>query len=250
MRFDKKVVIVTGGGSGMGRATSLAFAAEGADVTVADVNDVGGNDTVKMIQAKGGSARFIHTDVSKRPSVDALVDSVVSSQKRLDVYFSNAGVADAFEPCIETSDEQWLRVMGINLSGCFYGARAALPHLIKTGGNIIMTTSVAAVRAKAGGSAYTASKHGVHGLISQLAYEYASQGVRINGVAPGAIKTNVLSREIMEDPKTDAFIRENTPMGRWGKPEEIAAAVLFLASSDASFITGAMLPVDGGWVVK
>jgi meso-butanediol dehydrogenase/(S,S)-butanediol dehydrogenase/diacetyl reductase len=140
----------------------------------------------------------------------------------------------------------WNRVIGINLSGCFYGARAALPHLIKSKGNIVMTASVASFKGMTADSAYTASKHGVLGLINQIACEYGTQGVRVNGVAPGAIHTNI-APDVMSDPNVIEMIKTVTPLGRWGTSEEIANGVLFLASEEASYITGTLLRIDGGW---
>ncbi len=248
-RFKGKAVIVTGGGSGIGRATSLAFASEGANVIVADIGEKSGLETVAIILQFGGSAQFIATDVSKVDSVNAMVDASVAALGKLDVYFSNAGIIDGFAPCEQTSDELWHRIININLAGCFYGARAALPHLAKTKGNIVMTSSIAGLGAMAGGTAYTASKYGVVGLINQIACECAAQGVRVNGVAPGPVATNMLA-DAPEGLDVEAWIKAVTPMGRFGKPEEIALPVLFLASDDASFITGTLLRVDGGWRSK
>lgn len=248
-RFQNKVVIATGAGSGIGRATAIAFAREGARVVVADIAEADGRGTVALISKAGGQASFTAVDVGKVGSVNALVSSTVEAFGQLDVYFSNAGVFDNFAPCAQTSDDLWTRVIGINLSGCFYGARAALPHLVKTKGNIVMTASVAATGAMAGGTAYTASKHGVGGLINQLAVEFAVQGVRVNGVAPGAIRTNI-ARDMPDMAGIDEGIKAATPLGRWGEAEEIAGPVLFLASAEASFITGTLLRVDGGWRSK
>jgi NAD(P)-dependent dehydrogenase (short-subunit alcohol dehydrogenase family) len=248
-RFKDKVVIVTGGGAGIGEATAIAFAHEGAQVVVADISEAQGSATVAAIHVNGGKAVFTATDTGDAASVNTLVESAVKAFGQLDVYFSNAGIIDGFAPCSQTTDDIWSRVIDINLSGYFYGARAALPHLIKSKGNIVMTASVAGLGALTGGTAYTASKHGVAGLIHQIACEVAAQGVRVNGVAPGPVMTSMARAQPNLDDVT-AWVKGGTPMGRWGEPEEIAAAVLFLASDAASFITGTMLRVDGGWRSK
>ena len=249
-RFENKVVVVTGGGSGIGRATAIAFAREGARVVVADINDIGGNETVALIRAANGQADFVEVDVGNAGSVNAMVGFAISTHGRLDVLFSNAGVLDGLSPCAQTTDELWARVVAVNLSGCFYCARAALPHLAKTGGNIVMTASVAALGALAGGTAYTASKHGVAGLVNQLACEFAAQGVRVNGVAPGGVRTPMTLVVAAKLVNAEELTKAVTPLGRLAEPEEIAAPVLFLASNEASFITGTMLRVDGGWRSK
>ena len=248
-RFKDKVVIVTGAGSGIGRATAIAFAREGAQVVVADIIEADGRETLSMITAASGKAIFTAVDVGKAESVNALIESTVAAFGKLDVLVSNAGILDAFAPCSTTTDDVWSRVIAVNLSGCFYGARAALPHLAKTKGSIVMTASIAAIGGMAGGTAYTASKHGVAGLVNQIACECAAQGVRVNGVAPGSITTNI-GRGL---PVVDDVIKwaiAATPLGRFGEPEEIAMPILFLASNEASFITGTLLRVDGGWRSK
>ena len=245
LRFREKVVIVTGGGSGIGRATALAFAREGAHVAVADVSEKDGLETADTISRNAGISTFFLTDVSQSVSVNNLVASTINTFGRLDVYFSNAGIFDYFTPCMTASDEFWDRLIRTDLSSCFYSARAAFPHLSKTKGSIVMTGSVTSFRSSGAGVAYTAAKHGLVGLVKQLACEFASEGVRVNGVAPGPIHTS-----IVRNVESDATVIAHVPLGRFGKPEEIAEPVLFLASSASSFITGAMLPVDGGWLLK
>ena len=248
-RFKDKIVIVTGAGSGIGRATAIAFAREGAQVVVADIIEADGRETLSMITAASGKAIFTAVDVGKAESVNALIESTVAAFGKLDVLVSNAGILDGFAPCSTTTDDVWSRVIAVNLSGCFYGARAALPHLAKTKGNIVMTASIAAIGGMAGGTAYTASKHGVAGLVNQIACECAAQGVRVNGVAPGSITTNIgRSLPVVDDVIKWAIAA--TPLGRFGEPEEIAMPILFLASNEASFITGTLLRVDGGWRSK
>ena len=249
MRFKDKTVIVTGGGSGIGRATAIAFAREGAKVVVADIVEESAKETVALIHAKAGLAHFIFVDVSDAKSVNALVASTLATFGHLDVYFSNAAVIDAGIHCTETTDALWAKVMGVNLSGCFYGARAALPHLAKTKGNMVITASVASLGAMAGGASYTASKYGVAGLVNQLACEAAVDGVRVNGIAPGGVLTNIFS-EMKNFDEVETMVKAVTPLGRFAQPEEIAEPELFLASGAASFITGTVLRVDGGWRSK
>jgi len=248
MRFKDKVVIVTGAGSGIGRATAAAFAREGAQVVVADIVEKDGLETVRTISDDGGRAAFYLTDVSRSDSTNSLVDWTVEKFGGLDVYFCNAAIFDNFSPCMDTSDELWDRVIRVDLFSCFYGARAAFPHLSKTKGSIVITSSVCGFRALGAGVAYTAAKHGIDGLIKQLACEFASSGVRVNAVAPGPIRTHI-GRDLPKSADSDP-VAERVPLGRWGEPEEIAGPVLFLASSASSFITGATLPVDGGWLSR
>ena len=193
---------------------------------------------------------FILLDAAKVESVNALIENTVKRFGRLDVLFANAGILDGMAPCTQTTDEVWNNVIGINLSGYFYAARSALPHLAKTKGNIVMTASAASLGGGAAGTAYTASKHAIAGLVNQIACEVASLGVRVNGVAPGTILTKLARSLPNLDELTESVVKAVTPMGRWGEPEEIAEPVLFLASDAASFITGTMLRVDGGWRSK
>ena len=249
-RFKDKVVIVTGGGSGIGQATARAFAREGAQVVIADIVERDGRDTAAEIQRNGGKAVFMAVDVSKVDSVNALFEGTIASFGKLDVLFNNAGILDGFANIHNTTDTLWDHVLGVNLSGYFYCARAAIPHLAKTRGNIVMTASVAALGAMAAGLPYTVSKHAVSGLVSQLACEVAAEGIRVNAVAPGAILTQLARSLPNIDELTQGFVKAVTPLGRWGEPEEIAEPVLFLASDAASFITGTLLRVDGGWRSK
>ncbi|MEJ7935750.1 SDR family NAD(P)-dependent oxidoreductase [Sphingobium sp. AN558] len=247
-RFKEKSVIVTGGGSGIGRATAVAFAREGANVLVADIVRDRAEETAQIIRQASGSAEAHQVDVSERAQIDGMFDRAIALFGQLDVYFGNAAVIDMGTPCEDMSDELWHRNISVNLSGCFYGARAALPHLARTKGNIVMTSSVASLGGLAGGVAYTASKYGVTGLVNQLACEVAARGIRVNAIAPGGVLTNIF--EVMDFAGVDEQVKAVTPLGRFAAPEEIAEPVLFLASDAASFITGTLLRVDGGWRSK
>lgn len=245
-RFANKTVIITGGGSGIGKACAESFARDGAQVVVADLAEEGGMQVVEQIKSLGGDALFLQVDTSLWHSVEQLVADTLDAYGSLDVYINNAGVFDGFAKCLDTTDKVWDQVINVNLKGYFHGCRAALPELIKTGGNIVMTASIAGLGAGGGGTAYTASKFGTVGLIKQIACEYADQGVRVNGVAPGGLHTGMT--DIYADDDTVAgLITDRTPLGRWGEPEEVASAITYLASAEAAYITGSILSVDGGW---
>lgn len=248
-RFAGKSVIVTGAGSGIGRATALAFAREGANVLVADIQEGRAAETVRLIQANGGTARPHTVDIADSGQVDVTIRAAVDAFGGLDVLFSNAAVIDRGMPGTDIDNALWADIMAVNVAGTFYAIRSALPHLARSKGNVVVTASVASYGAMAGGAAYTASKHAVVGLVKQFACEAASDGIRINAVAPGGVRTNIF-HGIDDMGAVDAMVRAVTPLGRFAEPEEIAEPVLFLASDAASFITGTVLRVDGGWRAK
>lgn len=248
-RFIDKAVIITGGGSGIGRATAFAFAREGASVLVGDIRDDCAAETVALIEANGGKALPRKVDVSRADEVAQMCDAAVEAFGKLDVLFSNAAIIDKGAPSSQINDDLWARIMGVNLSGTFYAMRAALPHLVRTKGSVVVTASIASVRGMQGGTAYVASKHGVAGLVKQFACEAAADGVRVNAVAPGGVDTNIFDG-MADIPAMRRAVRANTPLGRFARPEEIAEPVLFLASDAASYITGALLEVDGGCSAK
>ncbi|WP_372716247.1 SDR family NAD(P)-dependent oxidoreductase [Immundisolibacter sp.] len=244
-RFDGKSVIVTGGGSGIGAATARAFAAQGAAVMIGDINAKAGEAVAADIRGKGHKAAFIATDTTRKPSVEALVAAAVAASGKLDVVFANAGVFDGFLPFTDIDEALFDRVIGVNVKGYFFTCQAAFEALKKTGGNIVMTASVAGLASGGGGAAYTASKYATIGLINQIGVEAAAHGIRVNGVAPGGVKTG-MTEHLIDDPALAGFISQSTPLARWAEPEEIADAVVFLASDEARYITGTVLRVDGG----
>jgi NAD(P)-dependent dehydrogenase (short-subunit alcohol dehydrogenase family) len=248
-RFDGKSVIVAGGGSGIGAATARAFAAQGAAVMIGDINAKAGEAVAADIRASGHKAAFTAVDTTQKASVEALVAAAVAAHGKLDVVFANAGVFDGFLPFTQIDEALFDRVIGVNVKGYFFTCQAAFEELKKTGGNIVMTASVAGLASGGGGAAYTASKYATIGLINQIGVEAAAHGIRVNGVAPGGVKTG-MTEHLIGDPAVAGFISQGTPLGRWAEPEEIADAVVFLASGEARYITGTVRRVDGGMRAK
>ncbi len=250
-RLPGKTAIVTGGGSGIGRASALLFAREGASVVVSDWQEESGAAVAREIEADGGAATFIRADVSKEDDVRNLIAAAVDTYGRLDVLFNNAGIeGEMNEPTGEASLDTWNRVIAINLTGVFLGCRYAIPEMLRLGGgSIVNMASVAGLVGFAGVPAYAASKGGVVQLTRTAALEYATQGIRVNAVCPGIIDTPMVRRAAPDEASLAAFAQLE-PMGRLGLAEEVAALALFLASDEASFVTGAIIPVDGGYVAR
>jgi NAD(P)-dependent dehydrogenase (short-subunit alcohol dehydrogenase family) len=245
-RFVGQVVIVTGGASGIGRATVLAFAREGARVIVADRDASQGESVAEEVRRADGQAWFHGVDVADGASVRALVETTVAREGRLDVAFNNAGINISGKSLADVEDADFDRVLAVNLRGVFLCMKYEIRAMLSTGGGAIVNT--ASVGAHVGAPqipAYVASKHGVLGLTRSAAIEYAASGIQINAVSPGATATPMLE-EWMKDPKVLEYMAKQSPIGRIAAPEEVAQAVLFLASSEASFVAGHALVVDGG----
>lgn len=250
-QFDGKVALVTGAGSGIGMATSLAFARDGARVLVADVSSEGGERTVRMINEIGGQAIFVRTDVSRPADVQAMVSRAVEAYGRLDFAFNNAGIEGQMVPAVECTEENWDRVIGTNLKGVWLCMKYEIPEMLKQGkGAIVNMSSVAGLVGTRNAAAYCASKGGVVQLTRASALDYAKSGIRINAVCPGAIRTPMVDRVISAQPEMEATIDAAHPIGRMGEPDEIASAVVWLCSDAASFILGHAMPIDGGWVTQ
>jgi NAD(P)-dependent dehydrogenase (short-subunit alcohol dehydrogenase family) len=244
-QFEGRVAMVTGAASGIGRASAIAFAERGALVGVCDVNDDGGRETVALVEAAGGQATYLHTDVGDGTHIAAAVETLVSRYGRLDFAHNNAGV---FSPALvgELEESEFVRVLNVNLTGVFLCMRNQIPHMLAAGsGAIVNTASIWGHIGELGQAAYVASKHGLVGLTKTAAAEYASLGVRVNAVSPGCIDT-AMTQGV--PPEIMSGILARQPIGRFGRPEEVAAAVVWLCSDDASLLAGAIINVDGGYL--
>ena len=249
MRLVNKVAIITGGNSGIGRACAIRFALEGAKIVIGAQDEKKGREVVDFIRKNGGQAVFIKTDVSKESDVKNLIDTAARLFGKVDIMFNNAGIELA-KPVTETSEEELSKVLSVNLKGVFYGCKHVIPVMVKgNGGSIINSASAAGLVGSPNLAAYCASKGGVVLLTKQIALDFAKQNIRVNCVCPGAIETSMIERFIEKSPNPDETrkkLNEMHPLGRMGKPEEVASAALFLASDESSFVTGHALLVDGG----
>lgn len=250
-RLEGKAALVTGSGSGIGRATAVLFAREGARVIVCDVNVSGGEETVAAIQKLGGEARFIRCDISKPAEVEALIRGTVEAFGRLDCAVNNAGISGSMAPTVDYPEEMWDRIMATNLKGVWLCMKQEIQQMLKQGGgSIVNTASAAGLVGVAMASAYVAAKHGVVGLTKAAALEYAKANIRINAVCPGVIRTPMITAAMNDNPELEAAVIAMEPVGRMGEPEETAEALVWLCSGAASFVTGAALSVDGGLVAQ
>jgi len=249
-RFAGKSVLVSGAASGIGRAAAIAFAAEGGRVAVIDRSEADGRKTVATIQESGGEAIFIRADVSRAADCRAMVEAAVKAHGGLHVAFNNAGIERHGYATADVEEAAWNEVVAVNLTGVFLAMKHEIPALLASGGGaIVNTSSVGGLVGNPGLSAYCAAKFGVIGLTKVAALEYATQGIRVNAVCPGGTATPMLANWFQE-PGVEEHVKALHPLARWARPEEIARAVLFLASDDASYMTGHAMPVDGGMTAQ
>lgn len=251
--MEEKVVFITGGGSGIGRAISMAFAAEKAKVAIADVSHETGNETVRLIKKNGGEAVFLSCDVSQTEDVSGAIRNTVKVFGRLDYAVNNAGISGEHYSVVDYPEKVWNRVLGVNLTGVWLCMKYEIPRMLKQGrGAIVNVASIAGLAANRGASPYVASKHGVVGLTKAAALEFAKQGIRINAICPGITDTPLIQNAMAEVPAEikNVFSGEKIPMGRTALPEEIAGAALWLCSKAASFVTGHALVIDGGMLAE
>jgi len=247
MRFDHKCALVTGGGSGIGRAVCLAFACEGADIGVADVSPEGAEATAQAVRKSGRKAIPLRVDVTDPASVQAMVNQAVGTLGRIDMLVNSAGVREIV-PFLQLPFAEWQRVIATNLTGTFLCSQAVAQHLVAQGrgGKIVNLASVAGLMAVPNRAAYVSSKHAVVGLTKEMAMELADKNIQVNAVAPGVVET-AMTAAYFDKPEIVASLNKVHPAGRWAQPEEIAGLILFLASPEADFITGATFPIDGGF---
>lgn len=248
-RLKNKIAIITGGGSGIGRSTCLLFAQEGAKIVVADYVADGGSETVRQIKAAGGEASFVLTDVAKSADVQNMIATTVKTYGRVDILFNNAGIEGPSSKLANYKEEDWDRVIAIDLTAVYLGMKYVIPEMLKQGGGVIISTaSVAGIVGFPGSGAYSAAKAGVINMTRMVALEYADKNIRVNCICPGIIDTPMVDRVVGGRPKERVVKAE--PVGRLGRPEDIANAALFLASDESSFATGAPFIIDGGYVAR
>ena len=249
MRLADKVAIITGAGGGIGRATAILFAQEGAKVVVVDYVPQGGLETVEMITRNGGEAIFVETDVSKAAAVEKMVRTAVDTYGRIDILFNNAAITIPAS-VVDATEEVWDKTMEVDLKGVFLPSKYAIPHIIKGGGgSVINTASMCGLVASTNQAPYSAAKGGVIALTRQMAIDYAAHNIRVNSICPSEVRTPMFLGFINRAPDPEKKMQElvaRIPLGRVAEPDEIAHAALFLASDESSYVTGVTLPVDGG----
>lgn len=255
--FSQKVALITGGSSGIGKATALAFAKKEAKVVIAGRRKLEGEATIRLIQKQGGDAIFIPTDVSKAVEVESLVSSIVNHYGSLDIAFNNAGIQGPLKKMIDCTEAEFDSVVNVNLKGVWLSMKYEISQMLKQGHGVIVNTSSSfGLLGAPTASFYSATKHGVEGLTKSAALEYAKSGIRVNAVSPGSIETPMLDRyfansKLFRNPeKARREDKQLHPLGDFGKPEEVADAVLWLCSNQSSFVTGHSLAVDGGYIIQ
>lgn len=250
MKLANKVALITGAGSGMGKSAALLFANEGAKIAAVDINEGQVKEAVSTITAKGGQAIALRADVSKSEDVQRMVDETIAALGVPTILYNNAGIEGGSNFLADFPEEEFDRVIAINLRGVFLGMKYVLPHMVKAGGgSVINTASIAGLVAVRGGVAYAAAKAGVIAMTRVAALEYGRYNIRVNAICPGAIETPMAQRIRKGQPPNPKVIDRISVLGRMAEPEEIAKVALFLASDDASFATGAPFIIDGGWTV-
>jgi NAD(P)-dependent dehydrogenase (short-subunit alcohol dehydrogenase family) len=246
-----KVAIVTGGSTGIGRASALAFARRGASVVIADVNDEAAEEAVELVKAEGADARYVRTDVTDSAQVAAMVEQTVGAFGRLDYAHNNAGMSGMSAGVVDCTEEQWNHTIALNLTGVFLSMKHEIPKMLVAGGGaIVNTSSGAGLVGFAALPAYVASKHGVIGLTKSAALELVRAGIRVNAICPGTTRTPMIENYIGGDPQMEKLMTMASPLGRMAKPEEMAEAAVWLCSDAASFVNGVALPVDAGAVAQ
>lgn len=249
MTTSAKIAVVTGAGSGIGRASSLKLAKDGAKIVAVDFNKETGEETVRLIQEQGGEAFFVEANVAVSEDVQNYVNKAVEKYGRIDIFFNNAGIIQKFSPLTEVQEDEYDRIMNVNVKGVFLGLKYVLQVMEKQGsGVVINTASTAGIRSEHSVSVYSASKHAVVGLTKSAALEYVKKGIRVNAICPGGVQTALTDR-VTDMFKTTGFVPEEIPnmrMGRYAQPDELAEAVAFLASDKSGYMTGSVLVVDGG----
>ena len=248
--MEGKVALITGGTAGIGRATAVEFARKGANVVVAGRREENGKETVALVEKEGAKAHFVKTDVSNEEDCRKMVEETLQVFDRLDYAFNNAGIEGEIAPLVEQSVENFQRVFDINVTGVAMSMKYEIPAIIKNGGAIVNNASIASSIGMAGLGAYAASKHAVAGLTKVAALEVSKENIRVNAISPAAIETDMWSRFTGDNQEMQNQMAQMHPIGRIGKPEEIAKTVVFLCSQDASFVTGVNLMIDGGFTIQ